>query len=655
MIEDMSVPWDSPMIVRSLEPGGLLRVNRAFEEALGLDASALAETPLAEWIHAEDLGAIEACSRGETCSARARHRDARGAWHELEWLAREHDGELVLLGRLPHTSEDQQLPERDDSTRSPLSETLDAMARIVEAKNPGKRCSILLVDEDRTVITRGAGPSLPAAYNEAVEGLRLGPGVGSCGTAAFWNVPVIVEDIFSDVLWRDLRDAARLAGVAACWSHPVTDARGRVLGAMAIYSTEPASPTQHQMDGLEIAAKMVGLAVERDRLEARLNEAARAEALGLLAGGVAHDFNNLLAGIVGHTELALDQLGSLESARRPLEEVMTASAAAADLCDQLLAYAGRAARCSERLELNDLVSKLTSLLRPALPAQARVELRLARESTLVEGDPGQLRQVILNLLTNAAEALGEVGGRIEIGTRIRDLARERLEARATEHQLAPGEYVELWVSDDGGGMDATTMAHIFDPFFTTKSQGRGLGLAAVRGIVEGHGGGLDLESEVGRGTHFSLLLPHARGSARAEESAQAALEHKDRALSVLVIDDEPSVRDVLAMLLESAGHQVHQAASGAEALDYFEDPAARADAILLDLSMPEMGGEEVFTHLRGQGVDAPVLLLSGFAEQEVLERFRGHAQGLAGFLRKPVRKQTLLSKLSEVTCAQGAH
>jgi len=270
----MDVHFGQPTILRPADDGETLRVNRQFAERVGFTGEELAARPFLEWIHPDDREAFgRALESGAGC-VDARHVSRLGSWFPFRWELKSDCGATVALGVL-HDRFDVALEDAIPAgltSAGDLTAQLVVMAKIVEAKNPGMRCSILLVGEDGKHITSGAGPSLPDAYNEAVEGLRIGPMVGSCGAAAFWNVPVVVENIAEDPLWNDLRDAATLADVAACWSQPVRDTRGNVLGAMALYNERPRAPTRAQMDGLEIAAHMVGLAIERHRLEEKLRE-----------------------------------------------------------------------------------------------------------------------------------------------------------------------------------------------------------------------------------------------------------------------------------------------------------------------------------------------------------------------------------------------
>ena len=633
-----------PLIVYSEATDGS-RVNRPFTERLGFTNEQFCAQPFLDWIHPVDRPNVERSLHAGEGKAYGRIQSTQGEWVPFEFQVKAHGDSRAVLGQL---RSDANLKVEPVATgplpaRTGLQNTLDAMARIVEAKNRDMRCSILLVDPDTQRVVVGAGPSLPSEYNAAVEGLCIGPMVGSCGTASFWNVPVIVENISEDPLWSELREVAALAGVAACWSHPITATNGGVLGAMALYGAEPCAPARHQMDGLEIAARMVGLAVERERLEAQLRQASKLEAIGVLAGGIAHDFNNMMVTVLGNAELGLATLPDQAKAKPMLNDIITATLSASDLCDQMLGFAGKRASATEPLECNALVRELGGLSQVALSKKAELTYDLAGEPLGILGDRSQLGQVIMNLTTNASDAIGDNQGHIVVGTRAERMSRDDLARYDSHAELAPGDYVRLWISDTGEGMSQETQARIFDPFFTTKPDGRGLGLAAVRGIVRGHKGTLTLISEEGVGTTVSVLLPRVPLSS--PRPSPPEVYDGSSGARVLIIDDEAMVRKTLKQSLEHAGHSVVLASDGEEGVNVFRREADSIDCVLLDLSMPKLGGEEVFRELVKIRKDAKVILCSGYAEQEVIDRFQG--ADLAGVLKKPARRHVVLQKVSE--------
>ena len=627
------------LIVRDVNPDGFVRVSNELALRIGFTVEELAERSLEDWLHPEDRAAFASALRRPGGEATARHAARSGDWLPIAWRVRTEGECQFAVGalQLAPSLEAPPVP-RDSAGRSSMGRMLDDMARIVEARNPGMRCSILLVDPESKRVRVGAGPSLPQAYNAAVEGLRIGPTVGSCGTASYWNLPVVVEDIARDPLWRNLRDAASIAGVAACWSQPIRSTDGSVLGAMALYDVVPRRPEQHQMNGLAIAAHMVGLAIERETLAAQLQQAAKMEALGVMAGGVAHDFNNLLAVIAGNVELVQAKT-SEPDLQTMLKDVATATRNAAGLCNQMLAFAGRATIAIEAVDCGEMIRDLVTLLQVSLSKKAKLHLDLA-DDLYVTADPSQLRQVLFNVIANGAEAIGNHEGALSVTTR-----------RASSPAFDGTAGVELVITDTGCGMPPEVRQRIFDPFYSTKADGRGLGLAAVKGIVDSHGWRLDVHTAPGAGTTFTLTMTAASrppATPPTPTSSPAARPPAERSL-VLVVDDEPAVRRVISRMVERLGMQVLQAADGAEAIDLFRARGAEIGCVLLDLNMPRLDGEEVFRAIRKMRPDARVLLMSGYAEQETVARF--HGLGVAGVLQKPVSSATLQQKLGPATAA----
>ncbi|MCU0292872.1 MAG: PAS domain S-box protein [Thermoanaerobaculaceae bacterium] len=385
---------------------------------------------------------------------------------------------------------------------------------------------------------------------------------------------------------------------------------------------------------------------ERRRLEASLLQAQKLESLGVLAGGIAHDFNNLLMGVLGNVSLALMKVGPASPARSELERIEGAAQRAADLTRQMLAYSGKGKFVVEHLDLAGLVREMVQLLEVSVSKSARLHLDLPADLPDVEGDASQVRQVVMNLITNASEALAPAGGAIQIRAWSRWCDREFLNGCLLGEDLPEGPYVMLEVEDTGCGMDDATLTRMFDPFFSTKFQGRGLGLAAAIGIVRGHRGFARVRSAPERGTSFLVGFPASTATSRVQhKAAESEASGRSRGC-VLVVDDEPAVRDTVQRILEWAGFEVWAAHDGQSALQTFRRLADQIDIVLLDLSMPEMDGEEVFKELIGVRPDVRVVLSSGYNEQDAIQRFT--TPGLAGFIQKPYRAEALIGKLRAV-------
>lgn len=399
---------------------------------------------------------------------------------------------------------------------APLADTLTALVREIEALLPATTGSILLLEDGRLFL--GAAPGLPDEYNRAVHGIAIGPSAGSCGTAAYRNEAVVVADIATDPLWAEPREFTLIHGLRACWSVPIRGRAGGVLGTFAIYYREPRAPAADELALVEGCASLAAVAIElnraateRERVEVQLRHSQKLESLGVLAGGIAHDFNNLLTAVLGYAALAQEDLPSDAPASASVRGVETAALRAAALVQQLLAYAGRGAVAARPLDLSDLVRDTAQLLRTAVAKTASLELHLADGLPPVEADPAQIRQVIMNLLTNASESLGDAPGTVALRTGVRTLDDPARYSPYAASDLHPGRYVYAEVADTGSGMSPETLTRIFDPFFTTKFAGRGLGLAATLGIVRGHRGLIRVASELGRGTTFEVLFPSIGG------------------------------------------------------------------------------------------------------------------------------------------------
>ncbi len=389
---------------------------------------------------------------------------------------------------------------------------------------------------------------------------------------------------------------------------------------------------------------------ERKRLEEQLRQTAKLESLGVLAGGIAHDFNNLLVGILGNASLAADNLPAANPNHAFLQEVVKAAERAAMLTRQLLAYAGKGRFETHRANLSELVREAAGLVQAAAPKWVRVRFELDPDLPAVEVDVAQIQQVVMNLVMNAAEAMGQDPGTVLITTASVDADLQYLGTLRTAFDVVPGRYVCLEVNDTGCGMDESTVSRIFDPFFTTKFHGRGLGLSAVQGIVRSHKGALKVYSTPGKGSTFKLLLPAVAEASAAVPSASVPEDLRGEG-TVLVVDDEATVRGAAQAALERFGYSVLVAADGSEALDVFA-AQPRISLVLLDLTMPVMNGEETLRKLKILRPDVRVVLSSGYNEVEAIRRFTG--KGLAGFIQKPYTARALAAKVKSVLAKRSS-
>ena len=383
---------------------------------------------------------------------------------------------------------------------------------------------------------------------------------------------------------------------------------------------------------------------ERNAIERKMQETQKLESLGVLAGGIAHDFNNLLTGILGNASLAAMDSEPDSKIHRYLEQIEKASLRAADLCKQMLAYSGKGRFVVQKHDLNALLLDTVNLLQISISKRASLIYDLAEETLIVIADATQLRQVTMNLVINASEALSESGGSIQISSGVASLDSVLLAGIKSAPETRAGKFVWFEVADTGSGMSAEVMEKIFDPFFTTKFTGRGLGLAAVLGIVRSHGGAMQVTSTVAQGTRFRIYLPCADSQVDHHPLAVSQTPWKSEG-RVLVVDDEETVRIISARIFESVGLTPVLASDGRDALKKFDaDPSIIL--VLLDLTMPHMDGEETFRELRRMRPGIKVLLMSGFNEQEAMSRFA--SQGLAGFVQKPFNVAQLSAHVREV-------
>jgi two-component system cell cycle sensor histidine kinase/response regulator CckA len=387
-------------------------------------------------------------------------------------------------------------------------------------------------------------------------------------------------------------------------------------------------------------------AAERENEQA-LQESQKLESIGVLAGGIAHDFNNLLTGIMGNAGLARRAIaaGRSEQAAVLLRDVLAASERASDLTRQLLAYAGKGRFVIQPVDLCRLVTEVSTLIRASISKKITLVMDVPDDSILIDADRAQLQQLVMNLVINGGEAIGDQPGTLTVRIRTEHFTERRERARTEGFPIATGDYVRVDVSDTGAGMDEETRSRIFEPFFTTKFLGRGLGLSAALGIVRGHRGSIGVRSEAGKGTTFTILLPVPREVRRAARiSGHANIEYESQGGgTILVADDEEGVRSLVASVLEEAGYTVELAKDGGEVVKRLEELGDRVRLVILDLAMPTLGGAEAATELRRIRPDIPIIAMSGYGDIELMQHF-GQA-GVDDFLPKPFSPSQLEAKV----------
>jgi CheY-like chemotaxis protein len=375
-----------------------------------------------------------------------------------------------------------------------------------------------------------------------------------------------------------------------------------------------------------------------------LRHSEQLKAIGLLAGGVAHDFNNLLTGILANATMAL------EYAPLPiagyLRDVVLAGERAADLTRQLLAYAGKGRCVIRSTDVPELVRDLVPLIRAGIPRNVEIALDFEPGVRPVEADATQLCQVVMNLVLNGAESIGENAGTVRVRVRSEQMERADIRRRYfAADQVESGPFVVIEVSDTGGGMDEDTQSRIFDPFYTTKFMGRGLGLAGALGIVRQHRGGIRVESAPGRGATFEVAIPASMAKPRETPLDEVPSVAPSSGL-ILVVDDSDIVRNVTRGVLEKFGYQVVLAENGEQCVELFSQRPDAFSMVLLDLTMPVMNGEEALGYLLRLNPNAKVLIVSGYDKDEAMRKFGDFK--IAGFLQKPFRAARLIQKILEV-------
>jgi signal transduction histidine kinase/CheY-like chemotaxis protein len=437
---------------------------------------------------------------------------------------------------------------------------------------------------------------------------------------------------FAMVPARQLDGTLTLLGLAGANDQPV-DWPADTVSCMRVVST--------LLGGVLARARAE---VHQKAVERRMQETQRLESLGVLAGGIAHDFNNLLTAILGNASLLRAEFGHAEGMASPIEQIEAASRRAAELCRQMLAFAGRGRFSLQLTDINVLVRDMQALLQVTLPRRSTLTFALAPSIPSVLADESQLRQLVMNLVINAAEALGDEGGTITVQTATTHKTAAELAQTVFGPQLSEGEYVSLSVTDTGSGMTPDTVARIFDPFYSTKFTGRGLGLASVVGIVRAHKGALRVDSRPGAGSTFELILPAQHGNPVPPPEALSPASHASLGSwqttgTALVVDDEPGVREVVRSVLERLGMTVVVAEDGERGIAAFRRLGTEVRVVLVDFTMPGLDGLEALDAMRQMRADVPAVLMSGYSPADLVNAST-HV-----FLQKPFTPKALRAAL----------
>ena len=615
---------NSPLAVVEFDPQ--FRVTRWSTEAeklFGWKADEILGRAIAEirWVYEDDVETVRQVSQDMLDGTRPRNlsvnRNYRkdGSLAECEWYNSaiyDAGGKLTsILSQVLDVTDRRRAEEALRNSRKQLQDIIDGSPGVVFVKDlEGRFITGNQTFERFLGVTRGelrGKTDYDLITREGAEYYREHD-----RRVAETGEPIQIEEV------ADLADGRQHVFLAN--KFPLRDAGGKIYAVCAI-STD---------------------ITERKQAEERLRQSQKLESLGLLAGGVAHDFNNLLVGVIGNASLAQEMLPPDHPAAELVEKVVKTGEQAAHLTRQMLAYSGKGKFLVEPLDISALVRDIVELVRPSIPKKVALNLDLAERLPSIEVDRGQVQQILMNLAINAAEAIGSHDGSITVRTMTQVVDDAYCRRHPEVVDLRPGEYVTLEVRDTGCGMEESTKAKIFDPFFSTKFTGRGLGLAAVAGIVRGHKSAIVVTSAPGKGTTFSVLFPPA---ARAVERIQhvAVRPAAQGSGVILVIDDEQVVRDMAKKALERHGYTVLAADGGLAAIDIVKRYPGYIDLAVLDLSMPGMSGEETLRELRKIRPQMKVFVSSGYSETEAMTMFRG--QRVSGFVQKPYTAVALADKV----------
>lgn len=517
-------------------------------------------------------------------------------------------------------------------------QSLEDLASGIESIWGQVRCAINLHNPAKATLHVGAAPSLPEVYAATVEGFHLGDLPTVCGLAIEKRGFAFIPDFANAPKEFDVSlPFYEELNVNGCWSMPIF-VGDQILGTCCIFTLMPREPNDAEIMQLERLSQACGMLIEgyrqkqeRNVFEAQVRTKDRLEGLGKLAGGIAHDFNNLLTVVVANAELIASQ--SEGETRECANQTLNAANVAAELCDKILTYAGDIPFQLEPLIIDRVLNEIVDIIQSGKPKQIALDARSTEENVCVLGDHAMLSQLILNLVTNAIESI-EDRGHVRLTSGTKRLREEDISSLLLTEDLRPGEYAFVSVEDSGRGIDAETLCRVFDPFFSTKPSGSGLGLSTVFGAVQRHRGGIDVATEVGQGTTFTVFLPLATAKqvpVPTPEHGGTIVSHEKR---LALVDDEMFIRDAIQRVLVQRGFDVLAYPSGEEMLDHV-DELRTCHFLMLDLKMPGIDGVETYRRVRSQLPNIPVCFMSGATSSEV--DLICHDDGHCELIRKPFR------------------
>lgn len=535
---------------------------------------------------------------------------------------------------------------------------LSTLFDYIEHFVPDMLCSVMLL-EDGKFLRNHYSPRLPQSFVDEIDGIEIGPKVGSCGTAAHTGRRVIVSDTFADTLWHSYRHSAKHYGLRACWSEPIISKQRQVIGTFAMYYREVREPDSFALKLIEAASYLAGLAIERSKQEKRnkdlqlqLIQAEKLEAVGNLASGIAHDLNNILTAVLGYLEvLQLSTDGLNDGQKEAIRVALSGSERASKLVNQILAYARKGTYQIEACTLEKLLKDSEEMFQAVLTDGVELSISNDLPNVTLRIDKHQMQQVLTNLVLNARQSM-PAGGTIRVTATTTELANPSQYNSAA----VPGEFVSISVIDTGVGIAKENVQRVFEPFFTTRQDEpcSGLGLAMVYGSLQRHGGWASIDSSPGKGTTMTLYLPALADDLEETLGAEAPspVPIMNTNGTVMIVDDEEVILNLFTTLLSNSGYRPQCFLSPVEALAWFGQHHSAVDLVMLDMKLPALSGAECFSKLKAISPNTQIAVMSGYAPDDDVQRVLN--EGAVRFFRKPFRGAEILKFIKSCLASKSS-